>query len=98
MGRSRAHWSIDACDHAVYRVIVSAMAQRQPPHLDAQEAGERHRGCIVRTLLTAHKQNDGSRLKPVAIQFDFNESPIGVRQMDPGSVDSSRARCRWPCG
>jgi putative DNA primase/helicase len=42
---------------------------------------------IVTVLLAPHKQNDGTRLRPVALEFAFSTERIDVRGVDPAAVD-----------
>jgi hypothetical protein len=42
---------------------------------------------LVTVLLVPHKQNDGTRLRPVALEFRFSPDQIDVRGVDPTSVD-----------
>jgi hypothetical protein len=42
---------------------------------------------VVTVMLVPHKQNDGTRLKPVGLEFYFAPQRIQVRNVDPVTVD-----------
>jgi hypothetical protein len=41
----------------------------------------------VAVLLVPHKQNDGARLRPVALEFGFSPERINVRSVEPTAVE-----------
>jgi hypothetical protein len=42
---------------------------------------------LVTVMYTPGKQNDGQRVRPVALEFDFAPDRIGVRNVEPATVD-----------
>jgi hypothetical protein len=42
---------------------------------------------VVSVLLAPHKQNDGTRLRPVGLEFTFSPEQIAVRGVEPAAIE-----------
>lgn len=51
---------------------------------------------LATVLLTPHKQNDGARVKPVALEFTFAPARIAVQAVDPTTVEGFAERLPLP--